>query len=95
MWADYMGFGTYGLECLEGYSGEHLILVGEWRDAGTFGAFAPGVSPNGQSFSIEFQRVVEDGFDLHRTVPLPRWPMSLDSVRLFRRRCGSGTSPGI
>lgn len=30
MWPDYAGCGTYGLSCLEKYSGDRLILVGEW-----------------------------------------------------------------
>lgn len=85
MWADYMGWGTYGLRCLEAYEGEHLILVGEWR-TDTYGSFAPGMSENGQSFSLEMQLVVEENFDLVRTVDLPNWPMSLDKVRLYRRR---------
>ena len=59
MWPDYMGFGTYGLQCLQQYKGQKLILIGEWKDS-TFGSYAKGISEHGQSFSLEFQQKVED-----------------------------------
>ena len=74
------------LECLKGYKDAVLILLGEWHEAGTFGSFAPGMSPNGQSFSLEFQQAVEEDLELLKTLRLPNWTMSLDSVRLFRRK---------
>ena len=85
MWPDYLGLGTYGLECLEAYEGKELILVGEWRTS-TFGSYAPGISRHGQSFSVEFQQKVETDFCLVETIELPRWPLFLDCLQIFRRR---------
>ncbi|CAE8601529.1 unnamed protein product [Polarella glacialis] len=85
MWADYMGWGTYGLQCLQGFKGQHLILVGEWRTA-TFGDYAPGMSEHGQSFSLELQQFVEECFTLVQTVTLPNWPLALDKLMLWQRR---------
>lgn len=85
MWPDYLGLGTYGLECLEAYEGKELILVGEWRTS-TFGSYAPGISHHGQSFSVEFQQKVETDFCLVETIELPRWPLFLDCLQIFRRR---------
>ena len=59
MWPDYMGFGAYGLQCLQHYKGQKLILIGEWKNS-TFGSYSKGVSEHGQSFSLEFQNKVED-----------------------------------
>ena len=48
MWPDYAGSGTYGLSCLNGYSGDVLVLVGEWHDS-TLGAYTSGLSEYGQA----------------------------------------------
>ena len=54
MWPDYMGYGAYGLQCLQHYQGNTLILIGEWKNS-TFGSYAQGISEHGQSFSLDFQ----------------------------------------
>ncbi|CAE7522314.1 LSMT-L [Symbiodinium necroappetens] len=84
MWPDWLGLGTYGLECLKAYEGKELILVGEWRTS-TFGSYAPSISQHGQSFSLEFQKKVESDFCLVERIELPRWPLFLDCLQIFRR----------
>eukprot|EP00933_Yihiella_yeosuensis_P036281 TRINITY_DN30012_c0_g1_i1.p1 TRINITY_DN30012_c0_g1~~TRINITY_DN30012_c0_g1_i1.p1 ORF type:complete len:746 (+),score=145.37 TRINITY_DN30012_c0_g1_i1:130-2367(+) len=85
MWADIEGFGTYGLQCLEGYQGDSLILVGEWKTS-TYGAYTTGMSEHGRSFSKEFQESVEERFELVESVSLPNWPLALDRLALFKRK---------
>ena len=80
MWPDYMGFGSYGLSCLEGYGGDTLVLIGEWRGRTLCDSTA------GQSFSEEFQAAVEAEFVLDEEVRLPNWPFFLDTCRVWRRR---------
>lgn len=57
MWPDYQGSGTFGVECLQRYAGDYLILVGEWVGR-TFGAYREGLPNHGQSFSCDFQAAV-------------------------------------
>lgn len=85
MWPDYMGFGTYGLQCLQHYQGNTLILIGEWKNS-TFGSYAQGISEHGQSFSLDFQEKVEAEFELIEILDLPTWPLFLDRLQIFRRR---------
>eukprot|EP00960_Hanusia_phi_P047034 758184-Hanusia_phi.AAC.12 len=54
MWPDFLGKGSFGLQALEEYAGEFLILVGEWKGR-TWGAYTPELDDHGQSFSQEFQ----------------------------------------
>ena len=88
MWPDEpddRGQGSFGLQCLEHYQGQELILVGEWRTS-TFGSYLPNIPQHGQSFSKEFQDKVEGEFCLAEIVELPRWPLFLDCLQVFRRR---------
>ena len=85
MWPDYMGYGTYGLQCLQHYQGNTLILIGEWKNS-TFGSYAQGISEHGQSFSLDFQEKVEAEFELIEILDLPTWPLFLDRLQIFRRR---------
>ena len=87
MWPDYQGRGSYGLECLSGYAGEALILVGEWRGR-TYGG-SLGLCEGGQSFSADFQRTVEAQFECVQEHRLPNWPLFLDTLTIWRRR-GAG-----
>ena len=64
MWPDYGGRGRYGLECLRKYSGDTLVLIGEWTGA-TLGV--PGTPEHGQSFSAEAQAYVNEHFGLVET----------------------------
>ena len=57
MWPDYQGAGTFGLQCLENFSGDYLVLVGEWQGR-TYGGYREGLKDHGQSFSSEFQSAV-------------------------------------
>ncbi|CAK9071622.1 unnamed protein product [Durusdinium trenchii] len=82
MWPDYMGYGTYGLDCLHHYKGDKLILIGEWRTS-TLGQYTSGISNHGQSFSLDFQLKVEEDFQLVEALNLPTWPLFLDRLHLF------------
>lgn len=81
MWPDYGGRGSFGSACLEQYTGETLLLVGEWPDS-TCGL----LNPWGQSFSEEFVAAVEAGFELEQRLKLPCWPGALDSAMAWRRK---------
>eukprot|EP00931_Biecheleriopsis_adriatica_P052003 TRINITY_DN30202_c0_g1_i2.p1 TRINITY_DN30202_c0_g1~~TRINITY_DN30202_c0_g1_i2.p1 ORF type:complete len:393 (+),score=58.09 TRINITY_DN30202_c0_g1_i2:113-1291(+) len=81
MWPDYQGVGSFGLECLRNYAGKTLVLVGEWQNQ-TFGL----VRPWGQSFSKEFQEVVEAEFERVKVVPLPNWPLFCDILTVWQRK---------
>lgn len=81
MWPDYMGKGSFGTSCLDGYVGEVLLLVGEWRDS-TLGR----VNPWGQSFSEDFVGIVERDFVMEQRLQLPCWPVALDTLMVWRRR---------
>lgn len=81
MWPDYQGEGCFGVECLRAYKGLHLVLVGEWTGR-TFGL----VHPWGQSFSQEFQRLVEADFEEVQRCALPQWPLFCDCLIVWRRR---------
>eukprot|EP00755_Sulcionema_specki_P003899 Sspe_Gene.3953::Locus_1320_Transcript_1_1_Confidence_1.000_Length_2410::g.3953::m.3953 len=85
MWPDYLGEGTYGMECVEGYSGEVLLLVGEWRDS-TLGSYEGTIPPTGQSFSVTMQHYVETHFTLEKTATLPNFPLYKDRVMVWRRK---------
>ena len=92
MWPDFMGSGTFGLEALKHYKGKTLALVGEWAGA-TYGVYAEGLQPSGQSFSPLCQQYVEHHFELLRCVPLPNWPLCGDSLRIYRRKEAPITPP--
>jgi len=81
MWPDYQGAGTFGVECLKMYTGKTLVLAGEWSGR-TFGL----VQPWGQSFSKEFQDIVERDFEQVYVQSLPRWPLFLDVLMVWQRR---------
>lgn len=81
MWPDYSGRGAFGTTCLEHYTGDMLVLVGEWRGS-TYGT----VNPWGQSFSEELINSVERDFEVQTRLPLPCWPLAADAVMLWRRR---------
>jgi hypothetical protein len=76
---------TAGRACLQGYSGDTLILVGEWEGS-TFGELRPGMGgEHGQSFSPEFQQEVEREFELVKSVPLLNWPTCCDVLQIWKR----------
>jgi len=81
MWPDYQGMGGFGLECLQMYTGTTLVLAGEWQD-NTFGL----VQPWGQSFSKDFQEVVEAEFERVCVLSLPCWPLFSDVLMVWKRR---------
>lgn len=85
MYPDYGGTGAFGLEAVRRYTGDTLVLVGEWADS-TLGAYAEGVPESGQSFSAECQTLVRERFELQETVALPSWPLYRDVLRIWRRR---------
>ncbi|KAJ9454780.1 hypothetical protein DIPPA_17506 [Diplonema papillatum] len=88
MWPDFMGRGTFGLECLRHYlkgSAEYLILVGEWADS-TLGSYTTDLPPTGQSFSVGFQLLVAQHYDLHKRVDLPNWPLFADCLMVWKRK---------
>ena len=85
MWPDYMGYGEYGLKCLDQYGGEVLILVGEWQNQ-TCGAYTEGVPTHGQSFSKRFQDRVEADFERIASCRLPTWPLFFDTLAIWRRK---------
>eukprot|EP01064_Diplonema_japonicum_P021236 TRINITY_DN30785_c0_g1_i1.p1 TRINITY_DN30785_c0_g1~~TRINITY_DN30785_c0_g1_i1.p1 ORF type:complete len:770 (+),score=194.99 TRINITY_DN30785_c0_g1_i1:43-2352(+) len=85
MWPDFMGKGTFGLECLKNYTNDTLILIGEWADS-TFGVYTPTLQPTGQSFSPAFQYYVSQHFEEVTRVPLPNWPLYKDVLMVFKRR---------
>eukprot|EP01059_Diplonema_ambulator_P032066 TRINITY_DN6101_c0_g1_i4.p1 TRINITY_DN6101_c0_g1~~TRINITY_DN6101_c0_g1_i4.p1 ORF type:complete len:772 (+),score=222.75 TRINITY_DN6101_c0_g1_i4:3094-5409(+) len=85
MWPDFMGKGTFGLECLKHYTGSTLVLVGEWQDS-TFGVYTPTLQPTGQSFSAAFQHHVDQHYEQVKRVALPNWPLYKDVVTVFKRR---------
>ncbi|CAK0823579.1 unnamed protein product [Prorocentrum cordatum] len=67
--------------CLRAYSGETLLLVGEWRGH-TFGLHGAA----GGSFAAAFQEGVAAAFWEEASEPLPCWPLALDRVSVWRRR---------
>ena len=81
VWPDYGGQGSYARDCLAAYTGEVLLLVGEWRGR-TFAMC--GVS--GEAFSEAFQLEVEAKFELVRVERLPSWPGYLDALAVWRRK---------
>eukprot|EP00873_Tetraselmis_striata_P037874 jgi/Tetstr1/458138/TSEL_044630.t1 len=84
MWPDYGGAGGYGLAAVEAYTGEALLLVGEWADCRP-----PGGPPHGAAFSPELQALVEERFERADTLPLPNWPGRAGRLMLFKRRSGT------
>ncbi|CAD7964193.1 unnamed protein product [Amoebophrya sp. A25] len=42
--------------------------------------------PRGQSFSVEFQDLVERDFDIIHSFELPHWPLARDVARIWKRR---------
>jgi hypothetical protein len=85
MWSDYMGSGTFGLECVRNYTGKTLILVGEWHDW-TLGSSTPGTPAHGQAFSLSMQQLVDKEYERVQTVALPNWPAHVDRLMVFKRR---------
>lgn len=85
MWPDYLGQGAFGLECLEAFEGETLLLVGEWQGR-TYGGYMPGLGQHGQSFSQEFQAEVASLFVEEAVLRLPNWPLFADVLMVFRRK---------
>jgi len=83
MWPDYGGVGTFGSSCLQRYTGDTLLLVGEWP-----GHTYETVNKWGQSFSDKFVQIVQQDFELKQRVPLPCWPMALDSLMVWTRKRG-------
>ena len=88
-WPDYAGRGSYGTQCLAAYTGDTLVLLGEWTGR-TLGAYADGLGEHGQSFSIEFQRRVEADWVLVEQMRLPSWPYFVDSLHVWKRRATAG-----
>ena len=69
MWAD----GEAGESMVEAYTGETLVVVGEWHDR-TFGAYSAGLPEHGQGFSRRCQEMVEESFELGDEVKPEPWP---------------------
>ena len=84
-WPDYLGQGAYSSACLEAYTGDTLVLLGEWH-GGTFGAYKAGLNEHGQAFALAFQREVEAKFELVAHEPLPSWPYVVDALRIWKRK---------
>eukprot|EP01065_Artemidia_motanka_P051346 TRINITY_DN903_c0_g1_i1.p1 TRINITY_DN903_c0_g1~~TRINITY_DN903_c0_g1_i1.p1 ORF type:complete len:830 (+),score=307.04 TRINITY_DN903_c0_g1_i1:40-2529(+) len=85
MWPDFRGDGSFATEALRHYKGDTLVLVGEWQGC-SFGPYAAGLSPAGQSLSADAQHRVAADFDRVRCVPLPRWPLHVDCLTVWKRR---------
>ena len=85
MWPDYAGRGTYAREALRAYTGQTLLLVGEWRGR-TFGGGAQGPTEDGEAFSAAFQQQVESDFEVVEQHRLPCWPWYVDCLVVWRRK---------
>merc|ERR1712187_216489 len=87
MWPDHQGRGSFGSTCLRHYAGAKLLLVGEW-----LGSTCGLLNHWGQSFSQDFVLAVEEDFELEQRLPLPCWPLALDSVMGWRRKAQAESS---
>ena len=85
VWPDYAGRGTYAREALRAYTGQTLLLVGEWRGR-TFGGGAQGPTEDGEAFSAAFQQQVESDFEVVEQHRLPSWPWYVDCLVVWRRK---------
>ena len=85
MWIDKGGEGNRGLDMVQCYEGDTLILVGEWSDR-TYGSYVSFLPESGASFSKPFQKYVEENFSLVNEVPVGNWPMYDASLRVWKRR---------
>eukprot|EP00930_Biecheleria_cincta_P047686 TRINITY_DN3310_c0_g1_i3.p1 TRINITY_DN3310_c0_g1~~TRINITY_DN3310_c0_g1_i3.p1 ORF type:complete len:925 (-),score=175.87 TRINITY_DN3310_c0_g1_i3:1016-3790(-) len=91
IWPDQQGQGTFALECVQRWAlqeqGQRLICIGEWGNSSSEPR-VPGLPPQGQSFSAECQKFVEEHFRLVHQLSLPNWPLTFDAVRIFERASG-------
>ena len=85
MWPDYNGCGSFGLECLEAYEGEYLVLIGEWQGR-SFGSYTAGLQESGQSFAKGFQEQVAAVYRESQVFRLPNWPLFADCVAIYKRK---------
>jgi len=86
-WPDYQGRGSYSTQCLAAYTGDTLLLLGEWRGR-TLGSSTPELGEDGQAFAPAFQRAVEAQFEVSEEHRLPSWPLFVDTLTIWRRRGG-------
>ena len=79
IWPDLEGEGTFALDSLAAYSGQTLLLVGEWRGRALS-------IPYGTAFAPPFQAAVEADFEVVQQVRLPSWPTFVDVLTVWRRK---------
>ena len=79
-WPDCGAEDTFGLRCVEMYSGRVVVHVGE-----LFGGTHSVDNPWGQTTSESCQIALASRFRRVATTPLPRWPGHLDEMTVWRQ----------
>ena len=74
-----LGNREWDAECLEHYTGDTVIYVGEWQGQ-TRAANGYGVTS-----SMKFQTELEQGFHMVERVAIPQWPYQSDDLTVWKR----------
>jgi hypothetical protein len=85
IWSDANGRGSAGLDLVRAFEGSTLATIGEWEGR-TYGAYADGLEPRGQSFSAECQAFVAGAYELRAETALPNWPLAKDALLVWERK---------
>lgn len=73
---------SLAMNCLENFSGEHVIHVGEIFQTGTF-SFPQ--APWGRTTSADFQVSLKENFHCLLTASIPSYPFSRDCISVWKR----------